>query len=833
MKRTFSVRSLGRLLPILAAVGLGLPLQAWKTTLAGSNSVHGRISNGALDVIRTSVNRGNEFKNAEWDRFGVTLHDACGWLNNDSNAHGNLIWNEDRRDPDGNPLEPSLGEKFWDPLNFNGGPFYRWWFRALQAEALCSAVAVRRPGPSTRFQEWSRTRAVDGSSPVDASRIYQYLGLMAHLIQDNSAPAHMANIRHGWWEGVEWWHDAGGTLLGGRGRDMPLDPGRLPSIPLDSATGPNWSEISSVIASSFFNNNKIIGDYDPSKRGRQADPLPYRKFTGLLRQIVKKNVAHLMPGIAVPPPYFDARAGNQSRALTHAEKEALKVWEQGPGTTADEIKFNRGLGQHPIYGNDASGRPLKAAQVQFNGGQLFVQGQWFQDGSHALSDVWHSLNDRRTLWIPNGDYSGEAFDTNFGSYGGHWGFPNRDFPFSAQDDIGLDIRSGNTKGRVFPGDLYVVHPDQNYNPGHDASLDYRDERSFEKVGLNPIIQNSSLADIGGQLVDRAAMWSAVLYETVSKFLPPMMTSFHFRPRGTDGRNDYSKQPLPWFSADLGATISLGFDTNRYEDCVVEFYALPLDQFRQLENWKRTMSLGNPPSSVLFEADLSVFDQFPTETGTSSPPPGTPMPGPDPRHGIRPPYDYCYQQIVGYPVKVVWGERSLEDWNFLSTTSPEDPSPSHLLTVPASQFGSTSGSEGVPITARLPYKFQKTFTWNGEVGDPSVLFPDQFEAGGPSPSNYQALNRDGKKALPSGQYLMMAIVYKQGNRIAFSSNQYKLQNSSKIALEFNDWVNQSWTDAFLQESVRNLTSGASPPGFTLPDELFPIRVDNTSPRVRVE
>ncbi len=136
MSKKFELPLSLRRIPTLTLLLIaGFPLRAWKSTVGWTNSPHSKISNAALDVLRVSIPQGR----AEWDRFGDTLAHTSGWLNNDSNAHGNLLWNNEREDPSGESADAFQNNK-WNPINFNGGPFYRWWIRALQAEDLCSST---------------------------------------------------------------------------------------------------------------------------------------------------------------------------------------------------------------------------------------------------------------------------------------------------------------------------------------------------------------------------------------------------------------------------------------------------------------------------------------------------------------------------------------------------------------------------------------------------------------------------------------------------------------------------------------------------------------------
>jgi hypothetical protein len=260
---------------------------------------------------------------AEVDRFRGTLSSASGWLNNDANAHGNVLWNNERWSPNGSadPEGPE-GKGYWAPINFNGGPFYRWWIRALQAESLCSSVFKFEP-PATgtnpipirvpfegSLDEWGRT-----NTGISAHRIYQYFGLMAHLIQDNNAPAHIANIRHGWWEGVEWWHDRGAADLGAGGRSYP-DWNKVLDVIQTSSDGtvPAWS-IGSFYSYFTKDINIVIKINDKD--------IQIPNIESYFSNIIDSNRDFAMPGLSAG----SVQTWINNRKLTDPEQRGLKAYE--------------------------------------------------------------------------------------------------------------------------------------------------------------------------------------------------------------------------------------------------------------------------------------------------------------------------------------------------------------------------------------------------------------------------------------------------------------------------------------------------------------------------
>ncbi len=834
---------------ILLILASGLPVLAWKTKLAATNSPHSKISEFAMNLVKHQYPE----TSAEVDRFRGTLSDACGWLNNDANAHGNVLWNNERWDPDDHSADPTTDpdpthpKGYWAPINFNGGPFYRWWIRALQAEALCTSTfefsydknlggwaPIKEPYENG-LEEWGRSFTgirTEAFPKISAKRIYQYFGLMAHLIQDNSAPAHIANIRHGWWEGVEWWHDKSAWTLGGGGRDYPDWNKAFAMIgtnpPGTIVTNPDWT------------NGTIYGYFssDSNSATKINDSLQITSIEGYLDGIISSNRAFFMPGLDTE----DVKSWITARGLTDAEQVQLKAGENEFSTSLPfglnpkAVYFSSGLGQNLVYTSKAPTLPGSPAISHGNGLGILVKGQWLSYSSGIMNLDWRNLNLGGTLWVPNKAYTGKAFDQHWGSHGGGLGFPNRDFPQKALLDMISDATSGSSpvggkpEGRIFPGDLYLVHPYQNstytlklQNIVGETIQGYRDERSWEAVDINPMLVKDPAHDEppGAELLDRAGAWNAVFYEQVSEALPPMLARFAAVPRRMNPNQvDFASEPLPWFSGNLGAYLRIGFDTNRQEDHRVEVYAIPADQFSQVSTWQKNIKLGKPSDKApapgdLSESDLTVWDDFPTSPIL---PPGGPKstttPDINPFKGNRPPFDYGYQNLMGFPLKVAWGRKTLQQWNPTTT----DVTSASQFDVPASMLTPQTDSN------RLPWGFQRFLTWDGEVEDPAPLIP-----GSNAPGNYKADDFQGKKILPSGKYFLFVKIYKIGRHDAFARNQFKIQNTSKNVLEYSDWTGAAWTNDFVATARGNLANGVLPANFTmLPDELFPIRVDTRRP-----
>jgi hypothetical protein len=135
--------------------------QAWWSFGPGSLTTHHELTKSAISLLSPSEDR-------DIYKFRSLLEDGTTSPTNDNNAHGQRYRN--------------------DAGNFNGGPIRRWW--GLEDDAV----------PSTPTNDLSKHgvlpqyRAFNFSSGEYSA--YCCLALMAHLIEDQVAPPHAANISH-------------------------------------------------------------------------------------------------------------------------------------------------------------------------------------------------------------------------------------------------------------------------------------------------------------------------------------------------------------------------------------------------------------------------------------------------------------------------------------------------------------------------------------------------------------------------------------------------------------------------------------------------------------
>lgn len=124
---------------------------AWWSAWVPDPSTHREITTSAVNSLP-------EDKYKDIHRFSGTIIGATSGPTDDANAHGKIL--------EGDTEYPLAGEAG----KFNGGPFLLWEKRA--GDALKENILTSGQGA------------------------YYYVGLMAHLVQDQAVPAHAANIYH-------------------------------------------------------------------------------------------------------------------------------------------------------------------------------------------------------------------------------------------------------------------------------------------------------------------------------------------------------------------------------------------------------------------------------------------------------------------------------------------------------------------------------------------------------------------------------------------------------------------------------------------------------------
>ena len=831
-------------LALLIVSHSSVPLFAWKTKKGILQSVHEIQARRAAEflMMRYAANT------REWARFRVSVEEACGTLTNDGNAHGNALPMAERRDPEDSARIPFST----DALTFNGGPVYRWFTRALEAHgqvdhSLPDRFLVDASWPVSK-ESWRRTRGRGPAaerSPRTPAQVYRYLGFMVHLAQDNSSPAHIANIRHGPWDGVEWWHwDAWG--LGGGGASAPAL-----AADLAIAYGPWFDVQRGEIAgkASFFWNydNKTLA-MDPQGRdlrGASKEGWDFKPLDGILTDLVRANRALVMnraragePG--GPYPFYFRGFGDptapQGRWIL--PDAAPSIWSFEANWVAGYY-LNR-LGSGPAF-----------AQALFTSGGVASQVRFLPEAEHGIllanevipfdqfperpSLRWQQLNDGRTPWIPHPNYSGNAFDARWGSYGGFFGFPGR-MPIEGQFP-GFNLTADfftRGKQRITPGDLYTVHEHLDQYNEQDL-LAAVDERSLAP-SQSPMARarpSGWAAEFGQELQNRATLWSAALMDSFSRALPPVINRFTVEPRRVtgspfDGATGlpawYDQRVLPWLSGTSGARISLELDLNRSDDYTFELFAVPRRQFMEPRDWSRPISfwsLANP-GATLWESDVKVLDE-PGSEGTGELPVASNYPG---RNA-----DLVYSKLMGYPLVLARGFKPVRERNFLSMD------PSEVLASPAPMVPLLTNDEA---SGRYAFRYEGAFDWTGEVGDPVRILKEDGSLGGGEPADGMPIPTaplviEGKKLLLSGDYLLLLVAYRNGWRYAFARNQYKSLSPAKEVLEFQQWwvPESKWTNDWVNNAIRASRLPGAQIRQMIPDELVPIRVDTTGPIVRLE
>jgi hypothetical protein len=516
----------------------------------------------------------------------------------------------------------------------------------------------------------------------------------------------------------------------------------------------------------------------------------------------------------------------QAKAIWSHEADQLSGFREKLGSGPDFALPLFGIG--PI--GQANLAPAGTNGIRLGGGVLP-----FDRYPTVPSTRWQDLNRMKTPWIPNPAYKGEGFDTRWGSYGGYWGFPGR-LPIEggpAWWDVVWSIREPGI-GRITPGDIYTVH--------HPVS-DYDDRSTFVPDERNKWDVSSPLAkktipgggyELGQELFNRAALWSAILMESFSQSLPPVISRFTLNPRNVSGqpfsinqnsREGFDQRVLPWVAGTLGGQLTIRLDMNRWDDYFFEIYAIPRSQFANPVDWKRGIFFwsSSTRAHTLWPSDLAVTED--SEAGGG-------LPSNYPTRNE----DYAYSKIKGYPLVLSRGFRSVRENNFLNSDA------SQILPWPISIPASTLSFQTVADTAnpdRYPYYKETLLDWTGEVRDPIQVLDQDGNQGGPAPPNevLPVLDIQGKKLLPSGAYLLFLVAYRRDQRFAFARNQYKFLTPSKEVLEYLEWwaARQPWTNEFVDSAIANhhARSDGSRPISMIPDELCPIRVDTKRPTAVVQ
>ena len=136
---------------------------AWKSALP---STHHAVTEKAIKNIKESA-EGSQYPDIT-RYFDRQIANWSSGLLDDKNAHGRI--SED----------PNISQNLKDKaLDYNGGPFEDWKTAMIE-----------------RYQRMEFIQ-VPGESFFGDKSAYYYVGLMAHLIEDQCVPAHPANISHG------------------------------------------------------------------------------------------------------------------------------------------------------------------------------------------------------------------------------------------------------------------------------------------------------------------------------------------------------------------------------------------------------------------------------------------------------------------------------------------------------------------------------------------------------------------------------------------------------------------------------------------------------------
>ncbi|MDP2876389.1 MAG: hypothetical protein Q8O00_09415 [Holophaga sp.] len=793
-------------------------------------------------VLKTEVIGGRDVAVSKVTTVADAMAEYGSTLDADANAHGNIMLPNEWAGPDDSAVDNSAKS-----TDFNSGPFYRFWIRAQEVHGQINTGLADKAWPeggAGPSRIWKRFPAVRRSN----EDMYRYLAYMTHLVQDQCAVAHSANIMHAVWEGMEWWHWDGG-LTGGKGRSIPHEASYLrQQVAVQQNSSDPWGVDN--FANYFWGDLQLGVESRKTNRGfarggrLDQKNYPYFRVSAFLSERVIPDIQNLyMTGLSANPEFQTifkspqnggwALDAQTSKAIWAAENRShfVSAWVPSGGNEFEKTSLKvQDLSLSGLPGIErilADRRNGKGRLPMPEGGLFAGQQLCFTMPTHT-SPAWQNYNSRCAFWIPNGDYQGEAFDTRWGSYGGYWGFPGRGFvgPSPGADYLGDFFTS--MQGRIQPGDLYLTHSDPKegtYDPERQqpvalanpvdpaVPLGYLDERSWLKLRSN------GFDTLGELALDKAAVWSAICMENLSRAIPPRIKGLVVEPRanpqwGPERQRQEISEAVPWMGSEQGAWLSLSLWLNRLDDYFVEFYAIPRSEFHSDPGgnaWRRTLTLGQD-GKVLFDSDISVNDG-----GGANAYDGKPVDNPALAPLSRK-YDYVYGGIKGYRLKVHPGKRP-----FLEGRSSE----SGVTLLELNQKQADLDLEA---------------TWMGEVEKVASLFenvdPAPLKADDSTSrysvvtrSRYPVVTRNGKNFLPDGDYLILTMAYRKNWRNAFARNQYKSQTWSRRALEAQgEWGDRPWTDVFVDEGAVKATDNA-PVSTMIPDELAPIRWDLNRPSIR--
>lgn len=828
-------------------------------------SVHGNMTDRGVDLIQLL----DPSNTHVWEGARDLLWLNSGTLDNDGNSHGNrLIFGERGADMGESTPGDETDELLKDGLNYNGGPFYRYWTRLFEAHSRMDALV---PTSKRRY-------------PISQSgeEVYRYWGHLAHLTQDNCSPTHAANIRHGFNDGVEWHHWGSANGEGGTGRSIPLPKEELIN------RMQTFGLVGKVDFFDFFKMNQktIIPFANVEKfkvdRGfKLADNLgqtmdkrnPVRRtIDGFLERVIQ-DTKRWMIKVDVMQSSDPARYENYIAIFRSwytaggkrpTETQIKKIYDYSydddypldPAKIADGISSlwsGRQEGarilqdlyhQRPFFNRKplASGEdPLQPSSEGFYVG--YAHGLIYPKKDKDQGGEWLDFNQDTTPWHPNPAYKGGAFDSHWGSYGGRWGFPGRRSYSDIGSAVGDAVTSASSK--IVPGDLYLMHVSADYLPYHPFNkgffADYEDER--DRAYVLPL--GPTLEFVGNEQIDRGAMWSASLLEAVSKFLPPVIQDLEVTPRNAQPGN-----PLPDTSgfrimaANRGANFDVSLLFQRTDEYQIEFYAIPRPMFfkgNQADHWNRKLSVGAPGGAELgSSSSLLTHELWPSDlTRDQVIPASGNSPGDTvPYVYFKRSYDFVYSNLPMFPLRVkaasqVGGTITERDFNLSTPTVEADYKPIPVTVVPVINPGgdSSAGSYKYSAAAR--------FVWNGEVGMPTYLFKGPIPEKDPDFASMKTFTdpAESKTVLAQGDYFILMIAYRKGAREAFANNQYKLLQNFKKGIETLAWweKEKSSMDWILKNTSLG-PLGTMPMGWSgatipedkrvkIPDELYLIRIDS--------
>lgn len=841
----------------LLAAGISLSGAAWKTSLVGVNrSVHEKHTKYAWKIL---LERAGNPGTSEWSRFGGLLEASAGTLKSDANSHGNVVIGSGERDSVG--PEPITDELLTQPLTFNGGPFYRWWCRMQEANAQYNLGLPARP--PNRLGVWRR----DGLPTRDISAVYRYMGYMAHLVQDNCSPAHAANIRHGVYEGIEYWHWRS-LAWGGSGMDLPQED--VPTLLLQMNSDGRGFWVRSEFQKYWDNTQDKNASHDSDffDRGIWNGEQQKAGEALLLRVINDTRSLYMPDGVKLRTSrlfdFYDApfpgrrahEVGGRSELRNNVwvawDYEDNSVWATSgkvfslfgnPPANAAEPYRTAGplLGQiyaKPQYQVDPATaigpeRTYLTDTFRTLGVGNTADARWWWETSPSGSDPFSDptakpLNAHRVPYLPNPDYVGHGFDLNWGSYGGYFGYPGRVPVDGDVSKATMTIDAFRADGRITPGDLYSQHVARTYDPRNNGLIDgYRDERALGELKPHPSYESS----IGNAQVKNSVFWTASLLNSLSMAVPPILTHFQVEPRVP--KRGFWETQIPENTFDLGsllpvprqgAYLSLAFAANRNAEIYqVEFYAVPKNLINEDGNRPRqqaysagaflncTRQISQGPRMALYSSDFGIEDLGGDTTETGGPPgPASPMPV------YYRDYDYVHSQFLLIPLQVCWA----------NALKPNECYSDGQITVPG------KGLVLPPLLVdtnplSMPFKSSKhAFIWDGVVGG-AVTWQGAADPRGEKYLAKDPLNPS-RKTLISGEYFVLAVLYRKGARWAFANNQFKLMSPLKEKLETLAWWKANWSkvvdgqpDQILEDSKRKIL---------IPDELYPILLDSGAIKV---